>query len=530
MTNPRFSLQQDYWTQFTLQNDDLEFLYNHMLEIETPQTPIELVRALVDNRIKNEKKNLEKKQAAQGKIYLPKESYQPDEKIVLPQFDWREGRVLSVREGVNPDSAPFQVIEVELDDHTVTQLAANFSEHALNNPTSTVSQDENLDVDEVIKSHGKSLLSSLNAELESNPDLVRIAGRWFPRSLLVDVNIGYLNLAEALLDMEEGGPMSTQAILEQIELPTDVNLKLTEFSLNLSLEEDGRFDEVGPSGEVLWYLRRLEPEGVQNPPSFLRYQSHQTVDTGLVAPLLSMFEGHIEDDLEDNMCREGQPDQDIAISLIFPHWRAGTLPLCEENMHIFPTAIESPRVLFTFVDAITGERFPGWVVRQHRYIFGLEKWYASQELMPGSVITLKKGQKPGEVSIHSGKRRPTREWVRTALIGADGGIVFAMLKQLVASQLDERMAFGIPDVKPFDEIWNASNKQRGSLEQTVISMMRELAKLTPQGHVHAQELYAAVNIVRRCPPGPILQMLVTQPWASHLGDLYFRLDDKPQEG
>ena len=51
------------------------------------------------------------------------------------------------------------------------------------------------------------------------------------------------------------------------------------------------------------------------------------------------------------------------------------------------------------------------------------------------------------------------------------------------------------------------------------------AKLTPQGHVHAQELYAAVNVVRRTPPGPLFSLLVTNPLFAHVGDLYYRLDE-----
>ena len=56
-------------------------------------------------------------------------------------------------------------------------------------------------------------------------------------------------------------------------------------------------------------------------------------------------------------------------------------------------------------------------------------------------------------------------------------------------------------------------------------MMRELTKLTPQGHVHAQELYAAINLVRRVPPAPLLALLVTRPFVQHVGDLHFRLED-----
>ncbi len=57
-------------------------------------------------------------------------------------------------------------------------------------------------------------------------------------------------------------------------------------------------------------------------------------------------------------------------------------------------------------------------------------------------------------------------------------------------------------------------------------VMRELSKSNPQGHVHAQELYAAVNLVRRTPPAPIFAALETNPKFVHVGDLHFRLDEE----
>ena len=115
------------------------------------------------------------------------------------------------------------------------------------------------------------------------------------------------------------------------------------------------------------------------------------------------------------------------------------------------------------------------------------------------------------------------------MFGADGGIVFALLKQLVSVTIDDRMAIVIPDLEALDAIWQQGKKQKPSLEQITISMMRELSKLNPQSQVHAQELYAAVNIVRRCPPSPLLSMLYKRPWATHIGDLYFRLEESLQE-
>jgi len=52
-----------------------------------------------------------------------------------------------------------------------------------------------------------------------------------------------------------------------------------------------------------------------------------------------------------------------------------------------------------------------------------------------------------------------------------------------------------------------------------------LSKLNPQGQVHAQELYASVNVVRRCPPSVIVSTLINCDRVSHLGDLYFTLKD-----
>jgi hypothetical protein len=57
-------------------------------------------------------------------------------------------------------------------------------------------------------------------------------------------------------------------------------------------------------------------------------------------------------------------------------------------------------------------------------------------------------------------------------------------------------------------------------------MIREMSKLTPQGHVHAQELYSAVNIVRRVPPAQLFALLASKPeMFTHVGDLHFRLNE-----
>jgi hypothetical protein len=48
--------------------------------------------------------------------------------------------------------------------------------------------------------------------------------------------------------------------------------------------------------------------------------------------------------------------------------------------------------------------------------------------------------------------------------------------------------------------------------------------LSPQNTVHAKTIYSAVNMVRRCPPGPIFAELVRQPCFISMGENYWRFN------
>jgi hypothetical protein len=168
------------------------------------------------------------------------------------------------------------------------------------------------------------------------------------------------------------------------------------------------------------------------------------------------------------------------------------------------------------------------VVREHRYVSGLRSWYQALDLFPGALVTLRPGKTTGEVVIEAKTRRPSREWVRTVLTGSDGGIVFAMLRQQVSCDYNERMTAIIPDVGAVEAAAIQTAKSRPTLEQIVTMMIRELSKLTPQGHVHALELYSAINILRRVPPPPLLALLAGSSKFKHVGDLYFRLNSEEE--
>ena len=522
------SIRADYWENFQILPSDLEFIYNHLLELETPRTPHELLKALISERIRQEVENLKDQQASGGTVYLPKNQYQVGQQLSFANLDWKTGSVKSIRPGNNPELPPFQVIDVQFDDSENKLFAAGLENHKLNELVDIKLDDPLLNEGFILKKYGDLLSSRLTNFLQSVPELVRIAGKWFPRALLVDVNIGHLNLAEAVLEMANGGPLTTQAILEQIDLPTDVNNKLTEFSLNLSLQEDGRFDEVGPSGEILWFLRRLEPEGVRNIPIYLKFNPVE-INEENIKDLRTSIQNDVIDELENEDISKDDLDH-LTISLIFPHWRSGTLPLSNRVSKLLPTAYESPRVQFTFVDRDTNQKISAWVARSSKYVYGLQEWYKANGLFPGCLVNIQKSKNPGEVIIWAEKRRPKREWIRTTLIGADGGMVFAILKQIVAATYDERMAIAVSDLNALDLLWENSLKQRISLEQTVHKIMLDLAKLNPRGHVHAIELYAAVNLIRRCPPSVILNILSENTWSNYLGDLYFKPEESSQKG
>jgi hypothetical protein len=515
-------ISSDYWKELQITSQDIEFLHNHLFETETPLTTRELVAVLINERNRAEHLAVQQRRQAGGQIYLPKDSYQSGDDLVFPALDWRHGKVLSVRVGRNPELGEFDVITVQMDEGMERQFASGLTAHVLNEEPASVETDD-FDPDAILRANGQALDKKLEAALQNDENIVRIAGRWFPRALLVDVNVGHLNLAEAVLDMSAGEPLPTSALLKDVALPEGVNPKLAEFSLNLALQEDGRFDEVGPAGEVLWCLYRLEPEGVREVPLHLQYSPIEH-DRSILDEEMLALERQLDDELSTgDEDQEETNTREVTVSLIYPHLRAGTLPLSSRVQSLFPTAYESPRVRFTLVDGKSGDRMPGWVVREQKYVYGLRGWYKSNELIPGSLVSISRGGKPGEVIIEARTHRSTKDWLRTVIVGADGGVVFAMLKQPVSAEFNDRMVFAIPSFEAVDQIWK--QEARRPFDQLVVNMIREVSKLTPQGHVHAQELYSAINIVRRVPPAPLFAVLTTKPEITHVGDLHFRISE-----
>jgi hypothetical protein len=514
-----------YWNNIKFTGDDLEYLYNYLLEKEEPLTTLDLANALIVERL-NKIKSEAKEQNSVQKKYLPKDSYQINDHVLFSKENEQIATVVGIRQGMSLDQQTFQVMEVEYPNKLKKEYVMEYETHPLNDMGVSTSDNDDLEK-EIFELYGKQIAEIIDEAMDSNEEIVCIGGKSFPQALLVDINAGYLNLSEALLEMEEGGPLSTAEILKNIEFPFEDNSTLTEFSMDYALQEDPRFDEVGPAGETLWFLQSFEPDSVKNIPVYLK-PNHFDFDKQDIANESNILQKSIFDEWEWEF---DEPDQDntddITIHLIFPHLHAGTLPLSYRLRSFFPIAFESENVLFTFVDELTKEKFPGWVIFKPRYVFGLQHFYSKYNLIPGSIIRLKKSQVPGEIIISLDSNRTTRDWLRTANVNADGFITFNMLKQVVPSEIDERMAIALPDsLDGIETYWSNPHKTKHNFEKFVLSIMKELSKLNPQGHVHLAELYAAVNMAFRCPPGPLIYLLHQATWAISLGDLYYRLEQQ----
>ncbi len=514
-------LPNEYWLSLQITPQDVENLHNVLFERETPLAVRDLCAEFIESRIKMERASAEKKRKSSARNFLPKEKYQIGDELIFPALDWQHGLVTALRVGVNPTVHNFDVLTVEMDDHSERLFAANLESHFLNEAPIPEPEQDEMNPVLILNEHGPLIEKKLEAAFTQDEGLVKIAGRWFPRALLIDIGQGQLNLAEAVLDVSAGEPLSTEALIKDIELPAGINPRLAEFSVNYALQCDDRFDEVGPAGKVLWCLHRLEPDHVRETPLPLRYSEIEH-DRENLSPAMLNLEAQLDDELTPTNENDSREDiSSITIPLIYPHLRAGTLPISARARKLFPTAYETSRVRFTLVDGKTKQRMPAWVVLNKGYVFGLREWYKTHQLIPGSLVQVRRGEEPGEVIVEVKSQRSSKDWVRTVLVGKDGGFVFAMLKQAISAEFNERMTIHVPDFKSLDPVW----EKKQSFEDLVLLVMRELTKSNPQGHVHAQELYAAVNLVRRVPPAPIFSLLATSPAYKHVGDLHFRLNE-----
>ena len=282
---------------------------------------------------------------------------------------------------------------------------------------------------------------------------------------------------------------------------------------------DDRFDEIAPKGAVVWYLRRLEPEGVREVPGRLAY-SPIPHDRALLRPQLLSLERELDDELSDLNASE-TPDS-VTFTLLFPHRWAGTIPLSSKIRSMLPLG-SSPRQRIVFRDEFTNDEIVGWVVKDHNYIYGLGDWYEQNGIPIGGFINLKPGPEPGIVVLGFERRRAQREWVRLAT-AVDNRINFELMKRAVGCGFDDLLIVGTDVTAAIDALWRRADSQQRTIASLLAELFGSLADLTPQNTVHAKTLYSAINMLRRVPPGPLFAELVRHPAFIPVGDHYWQFD------
>lgn len=518
----------NHWDKLEISSNDLQYLTNYLFETEEPLPIIKLSAVLVNHRLEMLAEEEAARLAQAGLTYLPKETYEVGNKLNFPELDYASGVVLSIRDGDNPGLGAFKVIQVELEDGTTKEFASGLADHDLNDKNYKLQPGEEQTVESIMKTYGRTINASLRNALEAQSDLVRIGNTWFPRSLLIDIGPGHLNITEAILDSMEGGPISIQDLMNQLELEdSGENRELVEFSLNYALQEDPRFDEVGTTGQFSWFLRRLEPAEVLETPLYLRSDGISAISDDLDDDTYQLLDS-LDDELSFTAAdiNDAEPAESVKLTLTYPHWRAGSLPVTPLTNQVLPSALESHTIKVSFIDEQTQQPISAWIVREHNYVTGLREWYEERNLIPGSILEISRTDDPGVMKISPERKRSNKEWIKTVLVGADGGLVFALLRQPISAGFSERMAIAIPDVNGLDEIWKNRQTKAPALKTDVMRMMAELSKLNNQRHVHFIDLYAAMNVIRRTAPMDLLNVLNSSDDFFHVGDHYYHITEK----
>lgn len=519
-----------FWRdQFEVTADDVEFLYQYLLDHQTPMRLDELAIALITEYLRRENARIEQ-ELSKGAIYMPKQRYQLGQKVVFPAMEFAVGEVIGVRPGQNPEHGDFEVIKVRFPDRQkpLEFAAALPGSHRLNevNGDRLLHDDSLLSAEEIYQLYKTDIDESLLFALEESDRssaFVQVDNQWLLADMLAEVHIGHLNIAEAMIEMQ-GKPLSADELLNEVDLDSNVSRPMRVTSLNYAMGKDERFARLNAPNGVVWFLRRMEPPEVQATPLLLRYRP-VVYNRSLLSVEMLQLEWELDDEWGESSLSRGVPSvvPSTSLMLIYPHRRHGTLPLSGRTRSFFPQA-ESGVTPVTLVDGRWGARHEGWVVHEGRYVAGLAKWMEDHQIPVGAYITIERTTTPGEVVIDFRTRRPKREWARIAQADLNtGALIFEMNKVQVACEYDEMMIVAEQNSGALDQLATLVQQRGIDVSQIVAQVTPELIKLNPQGTVHAKSVYSAVNMILRTPPGPVFFALLSNRRFRDVGNGMFAL-------
>ena len=519
-----------FWRdQFRVTAEDLDITHELILDAESPLTTDQLALRLIREYHRRETARMES-ELKKGAVYQPKNLYDVGETLIFPAMDFLVGEVLETRAGQNPEHGAFDVIRVGFADTGETrEFAANLQTgHRLNGTNGQTTGDEEalLSAEEIHSLYRNEIEESLLFTLmegERNEDFVHIDDYWLLADMLAEVHVGHLNIAEALLEMQNR-PMTPEELLPELDLQADdVSQPMQVISVNHALGSDERFDQVGSAAGPVWFLSRLEPPEAQTIPPLLQPKIGRYNRAILSVELLQM-EWELDDEWGDSGATPvASVVPSISFTLTFPHWLYGTLPLSSRTRALFPHSAQE-RSMVTVVDGRWGNRYTAWVVHEGRYVCGLKDWMVAHNLPVSAQITLERTDEPDELIIDFRPRRMRREWSRIAKVDADRQrFALEMNKVQISCEYDENLIVSSEDREGLEAFNAGFEGNDAALEQIVEMIVPEIAKLNPQGTAHVKTIYSAVNMFWRCPPGPIFYTLISNSRFQDVGDGFFKV-------
>ena len=513
----------EYWQNLKIDESDLTFLDELFLEKECPLSTDELTLAIIRHRCEAEGTAI-RAELDRGVLYQPRETFAIGDHLVFPALDFALGTVVGTRPGRSPEHGDFTVIQVKFQSNGQPREFASqlTTPHRLNvegEAQALLWSEEFLSPEELFELYGPGVRHRLVEQLRDSDAMIQFGDFWVNKAMTAEIHIGHLHIAEAMIDIS-GKPLGTRELLRELDLPAEISPTVQAFSLNHALAGDERFVDVGSTGNILWHLTRFVPPEVLYYPRRLKY-SAMPYDRSTLSEELLQLEREIDDEASELIAPPGVGRANsVTVVLTFPHRRVGTLPITAKTRKFFPAGT-SQRTMITLVDAHSGKEWPGWVDQRHHYVYGLEQWYENNKIPVGAFIQLERTDDPFRVAISFRPRRMRREWVRVA-DAIDNKLNFTLRKMPISCEYDETMLVWAEGMAEIDALWTATEETDKPLGQIIKNVFLELAKLNPQGTVHAKTVYTAVNIVRRCPPAPIFAELVSNPIFSAVEGVQWR--------
>ena len=200
----------EYWQEYTVSDQDMEEIGMLFLEAERPLSSRELGRALVESYCQREQSQV-RRQLAQGAVYRPNGTFAVGDSLVFPHMGFALGQVVDLRPGHNPEHGAFTVITVEFQGNGSKAGGGKTRSFAaeLQGPHKLAVSDElswesefTLSPDDLYRSFGELVEDELQDRLDAEPGYWSFRGKWLPASVGVDVHVGLLNIAEAVIDIQ----------------------------------------------------------------------------------------------------------------------------------------------------------------------------------------------------------------------------------------------------------------------------------------------------------------------------------------